>query len=979
YIEKHAEIEDCNLLMQDYQKYKEKESKKAELVASSIRQMCAKGYYGVCFGMAQNRDINWNELLTTGEKFDREEINQTLSDEQHQAFDKVSKYLQIDRAKTESFNDLTKAFHQKAVICKEIFANLDKYKEALEFYQIATSKDKEKFNKHEIKALDRMTKYSDNYNRVLELVDNYKQADNKDKQELAKQLSDKPLTLIREGYLNSSDTLKDLKADIKNTLISGKLQDAIERDVHGADRVLEYVEAVYESRLMWSALSQLEFDSDTAKSIKKVASETNAVRNKAAYFLYMNQTSHKEALDIGSVRQNILEKHAGGHREEQITESLQDIDGMKKAYLSARKSYAHIFSTSKDVITVDVLCIVKENHAVGKALKGHSSEIDKLVERDTKWLEKAEQYALMKIPSDGNSFDKEQQKRITKALEIVNKSTSVIKDTPVDNYLRNREINFQQTSDVKYGMVYNSDVQKSLPAMVCVGRDNKGNIPCSQVIYLGKNDNGQYVQSPEIKQLVKLIKEGKIERPEYFLGKTKITRGVSKGAACLINKGEGKEIVICEGPETAMSLATVCPDLKIYSTFGSSNMRNFQLADEDKGKNVYICHDNDGEAKQEKDMKFLKEVGKEIAFQGSNVYLMIPPAMEGKDKVDINDMLTAKKTLNPYENIRKCFARAYLLEGAINHNSLTQEFITGSSTPALKPAKGEASDFNGLQPDDIYKKAYEMVESNTPKWQQEYFTVYQANRITQDIECIKRQYNQELSTKQVDEIMQRVEVEANVIAGQLEVTIKEKGKLTDDEMWEALIDIRDAATRVGWTFQSMTDNMRESIDVDSVMLEAMDMYLEQIDKEPYPKAGMYEPSPDRIGQLIDYHTNRFAQRYREEPSLQNKAEIAKIAELHDRQLGKNGFVYCDKNLQYMSYVHSESFTTMDLPGVDEMEKAPIAVKEISREIATMREHNMTRDDLNKVREALDVENLIDDVNIDDIKDKTLSKGKELEM
>ena len=142
--------------------------------------------YGVCYGMARERKVNWNKLLTQGEEFDREKIHPSLDAVQKQAFDKVKGYLDLDRVANNNFMDCAISTYKKSVIAKDILDNIDQYKEAFKFYQIALNKDEG--HKHELSAFKRITKFANNYSKTVELVGSYQKADSEQKQTIAEQI-----------------------------------------------------------------------------------------------------------------------------------------------------------------------------------------------------------------------------------------------------------------------------------------------------------------------------------------------------------------------------------------------------------------------------------------------------------------------------------------------------------------------------------------------------------------------------------------------------------------------------------------------------------------------------------------------------------------------------------------------------------------------------------------------------------------------
>jgi ATP-dependent exoDNAse (exonuclease V) alpha subunit len=946
YIETHANIEECHLRINAYKRnIKEQITQTSKvfsgLSASNVRAMFEKDMYGVCYGMARERKVNWNKLLTQGEEFDREKINPSLDTVQKQAFDKVKEYLELDRAASKTFMDCAINTYKKSVLAKDMLDNIEQYKEAFKFYQIALNKDEG--HKHEISAFKRITKFANNYNKIVELVSVYEKSDSEQKQAIAEQIMSNSYSLIREGYLNSSDELKVIRNKLKVDQVQINLQKAIENNVYRADRVLGYVEAIHDSRLYWGTLSQMKemgADQETLTALKELAIEKNESRNEKAYFLYMNKDLHQEALDIGKIKNDKLEQQASDHREKKLATSLEDPKQMISEYLEARKSYVNIFANRPESITLDNLSVVQENHAVGKAIGNRSQSVKKLVAQDTLWLDKAESYAINLIQIESPSYNKEEQERIAKAGIIARNANRVTKDTPVKSYLLGRNITIDPSYNIRFGYEYNYEKRKDLPVMVCVARYKDKDLRGVQTIFLEQGKDGVYTKA-ELKGI-----NGK--KPVI-----KKSKGVLVGSGCLVNEGEGKSVAICEGPETALALATACPKLKIYCTLSSGNMKTFQLSDEDKGKDVYICHDNDGVDKKVKDMEFLKQVSSNLSKQGSDVYLAMPKSIKGLKKTDINDMLCNKNARNPIGDIRKCIDRAVLLEAGVTHERLAYEFEHGKQPSILRDSNGKSSEFEGKTADDMYEKLFDIVKANNHKYQQEYFVTYQINRITQDIGAYRRQYNREPSEREVNAIIKRAQFEGQAIEQYLENTIKEQGDLSKNEMWDVLVNTREAAMMSGLSYQNAIDNdtiAKNVIDDPELAQSLMEYFTKKIGENEQPNYGNFPESSSRYSQLVQYHTDRFIAKYGEEPSLENQKYIEEVARLHDSQLSS---LFVDSNDKlYMSYVHADSEIKNNLVGVDEMEQAPRAIKEIKDAI----DMNLTRKEVEKIKDSMDFEN-----------------------
>ncbi len=140
-------------------KYKKEPTSK---LAASIRATL-KSCSNIIYSLAREHEINWNNLLNRAEEFDKNKIYQGLDNQQKICFDRVEKYLSLDRKlqdiKYEKHLSDPNVTRDKLFLANQILSELSEHKKALEFYHFADNIDENgKFTQYEIENFNKLKK-----------------------------------------------------------------------------------------------------------------------------------------------------------------------------------------------------------------------------------------------------------------------------------------------------------------------------------------------------------------------------------------------------------------------------------------------------------------------------------------------------------------------------------------------------------------------------------------------------------------------------------------------------------------------------------------------------------------------------------------------------------------------------------------------------------------------------------------------------
>ena len=202
------------------------------------------------------------------------------------------------------------------------------------------------------------------------------------------------------------------------------------------------------------------------------------------------------------------------------------------------------------------------------------------------------------------------------ALKLVSQSLP-IDGTLAEKYLKeHRQVSQYKQSDLRFlpGITtWHGEKKTSVPALLSIARDDKGEVNHVQVIRLDPKTGKKDSQSKIIKQ----------------------TYGLMNGHSVALNKAsKSKTTYLSEGIETGLSILETNPNFKIHALLSKSNFLNVNLSK--LTEHVVFCVDNDGK-KTFEDLVIAKSALR-IIESGRAVSIAIPE----KDGDDFNDVIKAK-------------------------------------------------------------------------------------------------------------------------------------------------------------------------------------------------------------------------------------------------------------------------------------------------------------------------------------------------
>lgn len=124
-----------------------------------------------------------------------------------------------------------------------------------------------------------------------------------------------------------------------------------------------------------------------------------------------------------------------------------------------------------------------------------------------------------------------------------------------------------------------------------------------------------------------------------FMDNPKLSKGIIEGSAAILQKGmKGATVYLCEGPETAASIAEVFPTATVIASLGISNIKNMaSIIQQVHSKEVIIAADYDGA--QSKTSLISKGAYEALKRQGIDVKIIFPEPIKTLTKTDWNDVL----------------------------------------------------------------------------------------------------------------------------------------------------------------------------------------------------------------------------------------------------------------------------------------------------------------------------------------------------
>lgn len=195
-------------------------------------------------------------------------------------------------------------------------------------------------------------------------------------------------------------------------------------------------------------------------------------------------------------------------------------------------------------------------------------------------------------------------------VDKVRSFSKPIKNTLAERYLReHRSITVDLNENLRFvPYLYEKTTGQKHSALVVFSKDATGNVKGMQAIWLDHTTGNKL--------------DIDIAKRSY---------GQIKGTMVPVNKG-GFAIAVCEGVETALSVASANPNLTVFAALGS--FVNFSSSNlKSNGSPLILCADNDGD--NQNTLKKLHRAVSELSEKGFNVFVTKPDRVG----MDFNDVL----------------------------------------------------------------------------------------------------------------------------------------------------------------------------------------------------------------------------------------------------------------------------------------------------------------------------------------------------
>jgi len=152
--------------------------------------------------------------------------------------------------------------------------------------------------------------------------------------------------------------------------------------------------------------------------------------------------------------------------------------------------------------------------------------------------------------------------------------------------------------------------------------------------------------SNQLTGVQRIYLDGKTGGKNTFMDNAKLSKGVTKGSAGIIQVGkQGGRLYIAEGPETCASIALVEPDATVLASLGVNNLTHMaEVVRRFEPSDVILAADNDGyraKTRQTTEHAF-KRLQEKLHDTAINFQLIYPKSILGFKKTDWNDVLVKK-------------------------------------------------------------------------------------------------------------------------------------------------------------------------------------------------------------------------------------------------------------------------------------------------------------------------------------------------
>ncbi len=184
--------------------------------------------------------------------------------------------------------------------------------------------------------------------------------------------------------------------------------------------------------------------------------------------------------------------------------------------------------------------------------------------------------------------DADAEARKSAARRMFLRAEATIAGTPVAAYLAARGIDLgelgRQPRSLRYhAALLNRESDRTWPAMVAAVVNAAGEIVAVHRTWLQRDCAGRWIKAP--------LRNAKMSLGSIAGGSIRLWRGASRRP--LANAPDGETVVITEGIEDGLSVALLCPELRILSAVSIANMARIVLPA--AVQTVILAADNDGD------------------------------------------------------------------------------------------------------------------------------------------------------------------------------------------------------------------------------------------------------------------------------------------------------------------------------------------------------------------------------------------------
>jgi hypothetical protein len=252
----------------------------------------------------------------------------------------------------------------------------------------------------------------------------------------------------------------------------------------------------------------------------------------------------------------------------------------------------------------------------------------------------------------GMDMEKSIHRRVAYARKLAAESVPV-HGTLAEKYLQtHRGIDLKKWPDsIRFHPgIYSSLNKQTLPALIAVAINTKGEIQAVQATWLDPNTATK-------------INKSEVNAPKQ-------TFGILKGSSVHLGNPQAKTALIAEGTETGLSLLKAIPDASVRVTLGKTNLCQVDL--HSLPKEVVLCLDNDGQ-KPEADSAIRKTI-RHLHDPSRSLKIMIPTAAAG-NKRDYNDVLMQSGTAPIRRDFNEAISHENIMPGVSRDKHLSTPSI----------------------------------------------------------------------------------------------------------------------------------------------------------------------------------------------------------------------------------------------------------------------------------------------------------------